>query len=317
MATTTNKRPRMSAAEREAAHAERIQRAEAMLQELTTSEGFAAWVKLRKQFRQYSFGNQLLIIQQARKGLGFVDGTPFEPSLVMPAWKWKRLDNPCHPVKGSRGLLVWTPMQVDKKDRQGNVVMRDGKPVKKTIFILKPTFDRAQVIGFDGSEPPRRPDGIDPQPLHGDSHEIYIDVLRQWALANEALKLDEIAIEPIDGIGGALGYHHPAKRKIAVSDSLEPNAQLKTLIHEIAHAHGVDYETFDRAEAEVIVECAAWCVCDSIGLDTSSYSIPYIAGWGKTSAVSHVRAAALLIDQIAKSIEDALLADSLDTAAAA
>jgi hypothetical protein len=50
-------------------------------------------------------------------------------------------------------------------------------------------------------------------------------------------------------------------------------------LRELAHAHGIDYKTYSRPEAELIVEGVAYVVCGSLGLDTASESVPYLAGW--------------------------------------
>jgi hypothetical protein len=41
----------------------------------------------------------------------------------------------------------------------------------------------------------------------------------------------------------------------------------------------VDYTRYSREEAEGIVETIAYAVCATIGLDTSSYSMGYVATW--------------------------------------
>jgi len=47
-------------------------------------------------------------------------------------------------------------------------------------------------------------------------------------------------------------------------------------------------------------------VVGSVGLDVSSESIPYIAGWGEDGALDAIRQYAQTIDTIARRIEDAL-----------
>ena len=73
-----------------------------------------------------------------------------------------------------------------------------------------------------------------------------------------------------------------------------PGAQtVRTLLHEIAHAvlhpwpDGKKPEHWDDAtrSREVQAEAAAFAVCRHYGLDTSLYSIPYIAGWARKLSV--------------------------------
>jgi hypothetical protein len=63
---------------------------------------------------------------------------------------------------------------------------------------------------------------------------------------------------------------------------------------------------FSRAEAELIVESVACIVCGSVGLDTSSESVPYLAGWNPDQAVERIDLLAGTIDEIARAIERAL-----------
>jgi hypothetical protein len=77
-------------------------------------------------------------------------------------------------------------------------------------------------------------------------------------------------------------------------------------VHELAHAHGIDYQRFSRAEAELIVESVACIVCAGAGLDTSSESVPYLAGWNPEQAVERIQLLTGTIDEIARRIERAL-----------
>jgi hypothetical protein len=78
------------------------------------------------------------------------------------------------------------------------------------------------------------------------------------------------------------------------------------LVQEVAHAHGIDYTAYNRAEAELIVESVAWIVCGSVGLDTDGESIPYLVGWNNNQTVDRITELAGTIDSIASTIEAAL-----------
>jgi hypothetical protein len=77
-------------------------------------------------------------------------------------------------------------------------------------------------------------------------------------------------------------------------------------VHELAHAHGLGYEQCGRERCEVLVDCVSYCVLGSLGLDISSETIPYIAGWGEDGALDAIREYAHTIDTIAHGIERAL-----------
>ncbi|MGH2627681.1 MAG: hypothetical protein ACRDHY_13640, partial [Anaerolineales bacterium] len=58
-------------------------------------------------------------------------------------------------------------------------------------------------------------------------------------------------------------------------------------------------------EEEVVVECVAHTVCSTVGLDTSGWSVPYMATWGEGGEIARY---AELIDRLATRLEDAVLA---------
>ena len=53
------------------------------------------------------------------------------------------------------------------------------------------------------------------------------------------------------------------------------NRQVRTLLHELAHALGVGYDQYGREKAEVLVDSVTYVVCSSVGLDVGGESIPY------------------------------------------
>jgi hypothetical protein len=86
----------------------------------------------------------------------------------------------------------------------------------------------------------------------------------------------------------------------------DANRQVRTLVHELSHAHGLGYAELGRERCEVLVDCVTVCVLGSVGLDVGCESIPYIAGWGEDGALDAIREYAQTIDTIARRIEDAL-----------
>jgi hypothetical protein len=77
---------------------------------------------------------------------------------------------------------------------------------------------------------------------------------------------------------------------------------------ETIHALGVDYQRYRRAQAEVIVDTTALVVLGGLGLDVSSETVPYVAGWGEDGALEAVTAFAKTIDELARRLESALAA---------
>src|SRR5207248_11682627 len=138
------------------------------------------------------------------------------------------------------------------------------------------------------------PTPLDPpgQPVSGDSHAHLLEPLEHHA---GALGFN-VYYEPLVA---QAGYCSTRERRIVNDSQLPANGRVSTLVHELAHAHGIDYKSFSRAEAELIVESVACIVCGSLGLDTSSESVPYLAGWNDDQATERIQRLAGTIDEIA------------------
>ena len=54
---------------------------------------------------------------------------------------------------------------------------------------------------------------------------------------------------------------------------------VKTLAHELAHHLDPELQAAPRAECETVAEATAFVVAAHAGIDTGSYSFPYIATW--------------------------------------
>ncbi|PZS06676.1 MAG: hypothetical protein DLM64_16140 [Solirubrobacterales bacterium] len=86
------------------------------------------------------------------------------------------------------------------------------------------------------------------EPITGESHAHLLAPLQQ--LAGElGYSLCDIALEH-----GVEGWCDSERHQIAVNQQLPANAQVRVLVHELAHALGVGYEQYGRARAEVLVD---------------------------------------------------------------
>jgi hypothetical protein len=146
------------------------------------------------------------------------------------------------------------------------------------------------------------------QPLTGDSHAHLLAPLCRFA---ESLGYS-VSFEVIEGSAG--GWCDPKAKRIGVDAGVPANAQLRTLIHECAHALGVDYQRYSRAQAEVMVDTATLVAASAVGLAVDGETIPYVVGWGEAGALEAVSEFADTIDQVARRIENVLLG-SVDAAA--
>jgi hypothetical protein len=115
--------------------------------------------------------------------------------------------------------------------------------------------------------------------------------------------------------GAADGICHTGQRQIGIAERLAPNGRLVALVHELAHALvAVDDQApeLDYAEGELIAESVAWTCCQTVGLDASANSIPYLATWAEQASLEVLERAAALIGRLADRIEQALIDDDPD-----
>jgi hypothetical protein len=195
--------------------------------------------------------------------------------------------------KGERALRVFAPMTVKERDQRG-VETGERRVFFKTAFV----FDVSQTEPVPGADPePLEPPS---QPLTGSSHEHLLEPLRAFAKSlGFSVRFDALP-------GAAGGYCDSRERRIVVDAQVAANAQVRTLVHECAHAVGVDYERYSRSQAEVIVDTVTFIVCASIGLAVDGESVPYVAGWGEGGALEAVTEFAETIDRLARRIEETL-----------
>ena len=101
---------------------------------------------------------------------------------------------------------------------------------------------------------------LDPpgKPVTGDSHAHLLAPLEAHAVSLGYT----VSYEPLEG---RAGYCSARDQRIVIDTALPANGTVTTLVHELAHAHGIDYQRFSRPEAELIVESVACIVCAGPG----------------------------------------------------
>jgi antirestriction protein ArdC len=245
------------------------------IEALRSSDGWRRWAEVRARFHRYSRHNSFLILAQRP-----------DATQVAGYRRWQELGRQVR--HGERAIRIWAPRVVRERDAE------TGERKKSVVgFMAVPVFDVSQT---DGAPLPKAPA---PEPLTGDSHADRVDGLRAAATS---LGID-ISIEPIDG--PMEGYYSPRLKRIVVDSAQAPNAIVATLVHELAHAHGVSYERYGRAAAEVIAETAAYVALRAIGLQADAACIPYVAAWAEDSAEALERHAQT-VDEVAEQLEAAL-----------
>lgn len=263
------------------------------VERLRSSEGWQTWLASRRHFHRYSLANQVLIAMQSPTA-----------TLVAGFRAWLKLD---YAVKrGEKAIRIWVPIPPSRKQLK-RWQEQGGNPDERppTYFKLGPVFDRAQVTPLP---PPAKPVPLD-LPIREITGEDLAPALPR--LLDLAGEIDSVV--EFEAIAGSRrGYYELDTRRIAIEKTLPANGQVKTLVHELAHAllraePSAEDPALERAAEELVVESVAYTVCGALGLDTSGYSIPYLASWAQDGDIAILERTASLIDQLARRIEDAAL----------
>ena len=238
---------------------------------LTTSDEWQRYLRFQSAFHSYSFGNVLLIAAQrptATRVAGF--------------HAWRKLGR--HVLKGEKAIWVLAPMVYKRDDADA---ADDDRVIRGFKYV--PVFDVAQTDGENLPSVCTVLSGEDPAGLF----------LRLTGVAQALgfqVKLDELP----DGLNGDCSH---LEHRIRVRSANSPAQRVKTLAHEIAHA--ILHETFtNRGLAELEAESTAYVVCSALGLDTSDYSLGYVATWagGGDEAIAAIKASCDRIQKTAAQI---------------
>ena len=249
------------------ANEERLTAAHATLSDavakVATSEDWQNLLRISGSFHRYSPNNQLLLAAQGAQG------------VVASFHTWKQIPavdgNVCRIRKGETALRVYAPLRSKRRELDPDT----GEIQEPSIvgFKLVPVFHEGQLVAPpDLPAQPKLLDGQDPPP------EIWNAIAEQIYAAGYTLQRG-----PLDGPAGAKGVTSFIERTVTVRDDLAPAQALKTQIHELGHVlmHEAEVRepgmTRDRIEVEA--ESVAYVVCDLLGVDAGSYSIPYVANW--------------------------------------
>jgi len=291
---------------------------------LVTGEDWRRALEFSARFRSRSFNNATLI--QVQHYAAYTEGRVPAPTPTNVAGFHQWLSLGRHVDKGQHGYGILAPITArftsatPSNPASWHRLARGEKPrfgesVKSRLIGLKPThvWDVSQTTGDPLPELPR------PKLLRGQAPSGLWDGLAdQIAALGYELRL----VSSANAIGGANGLTDFLTREVSIRVDMDEAAQAKTLSHELGHAllhsprdHATSTEpaaapTMHRGIAEVEAESVALLVGAAHGLDTSSYTIPYVSTWassvpGKTplevvqSTAERVRTAALgILDQL-------------------
>ena len=244
------------------------------------SERYAEYLRTMSKFHNYSLNNTILIAMQGG-------------NLVKGYRQWeKEFDRHVKPGEKAIKILAPAPYKV-KKEREKidpntkmPVIGADGKPVMETQEITIPAYKVVSVFDVSQTEGKELPD-LSVSELTGN-----VEQYRDFFAALERTSPFAVAFETLDG--GTKGRCNYEERRITIHEGMSELQNIKTAIHEIAHATlhdtGIEaQERPDRRTREVQAESVAYTVCQHYGLDTSEYSFGYVAGWSSGKELSELK----------------------------
>lgn len=277
--------PEEARATREAKLDEVREQLNAEVEKLVTSEDWKRALTFAAKFRSRSVNNSWLIFAQHQSAWEAGRVPEPMPTYVAGFRQWQQLGRTV--AKGQKAYAIlapvtgkfasktpadpmsWRKLASQEQPKPGEVV-RSRMVGAKVAYV----FDISQTTGPDVPLPPT------PILLEGEaSAGLKAGLVRQ---------IEEAGFQflpvPHEGmIHGANGLTNFETRQVAVRVNMDEAAQVKTLVHELAHVkmHGPDQEEArqHRGIGEVEAESVALMVGAAHGMDTSAYTVPYVSGW--------------------------------------
>lgn len=233
---------------------------------LSDSDEWREWLAVAARFRAYSVNNQILILIQRP-----------DATRVAGYQAWRKLGRRVR--AGERSIKILAPLVRRVADSERETNSDDPTAMRRVVtgFRVVSVFDLSQT---DGDPLPLSPVEL----LKGEGPAGVLDALEAVADA-EGLTVHRQEIP-----SGANGFLDRKGRRIVLSPTLDPAAQVKTVSHEMGHyydpwlAEQPEGYPSHRGLCEVVAEAAAYIVGDALGLDTSAYSVGYVASWADGDA---------------------------------
>lgn len=247
----------------------------------TSPEQFKELASYMSKFYNYSFRNTFLIQEQ------------FEGAFAVGSFAfWKEKGFTVN--KGEKGIKILVPnklsdyfinengeevklskatLEEKKLIEQGKIEVKQGKLIFNQGYVFEVSQTNAKAEDLPKIFPNRWLDG-----------EVKNYDLMYKAMENIANKIGVKIIEPKAELGAVKGVSYPLTKEVALNPRNTQLQNVKTLIHELAHAKLHTMETRDNYTTnakEFQAEMAAYVVCSYFGLDTSEYSFRYINSWTK------------------------------------
>ncbi len=241
------------------------------------------YLSFMAKFHNYSYKNSILIEKQFR-------GAVAVASFAF--WKEKGYSV----NKGEKGIKILVPTKLGDRfiaeDGTIKLISKASEKEKQLIKsgdleILEGAIKFKQGYVFDVSQtniPASELPKIFPNKwLEGDvkNYKAFYK-----SLEDVASKIGVKIIEPKSELGLVKGISYTSTREVALNPRNSELQNVKTLIHELAHAKLHTIETRDnytKAEKEFQAEMVALSVSSYFGINTEEYSLRYLSEWTKNA----------------------------------
>lgn len=261
-------------------------RLEAGVKEYMTSDvQFRKVLEAMSKFHHYSANNVLLIAMQMP-----------EATRVASYTTWKTKFNR-QVMRGQKGLSIIAPAPVKERwerevvdSRTGSPILgADGKPKTEEVEVTIPRFKVEKVFDLSQTTGDPLPE-LDVPELTGDAKhfQMFLDALT---------KVSPVPIRFAEIDSGAKGYYHTVDKEIVIQKGMSESQTLKTLVHEVSHARLHDRDAMkaegvakSAQQKELEAESIAYTVMFHYHMDTSGYSIPYLASWSGSQDTKQLKA---------------------------
>ncbi|WP_246099756.1 ArdC-like ssDNA-binding domain-containing protein [Tessaracoccus rhinocerotis] len=237
------------------------------VQHLMATDGWVAWLKIARHFHTYSLNNQLLISVQHPQA-----------TQVAGYRAWQASGRQVR--RGETGIRILAPITKPATTEDGTPILNQNGKQRRSIVGVKPAtvFDISQTDGPSLAQQPSQG-----RPLQGQAPEGMWDNLHQYAT--------QAGFSVTIGACQAEGMTDFRDRSVTIRDGFEQAHATTVLAHEVGHvtmhnpqdAHEPARD-YCRGMIEVEAESFAWLVNDDWGLDSSTDSFAYLAGWTTQAA---------------------------------
>lgn len=250
-------------------------------QHFHSTDQLKAYLRFMGQFHDYS-RNNVQLMQSQFPGAEAVGSFKF----------WKEKGAPVQ--KGEKGIKIlvpqrlgeqfqneegkWKPVKHATKEEKSNI--EDGQLAKREgrlVFSTGTVFDVSQTSAKAKDLPSYFPNKW----MEGKVEDYGQLRSGMEAIANE----NGISIiEPKQELGAAKGVSYTLTKEVALNPRNSERQDVKSLLHELAHAKLHTAETshhYSKPEKEFQAEMTAYTVASHFGVDTSDYSLDYLKHWTK------------------------------------